>query len=102
MSSSVSASTDTNSNLAAARPFLKWAGGKSRLIEQYKPFLPTEYKRYHEPFLGGAALFFYLAPQLQAAGKQAFLSDLNPELVNVYRCVRDLVDELIEQLLEHQ
>ncbi|MEM9944840.1 MAG: DNA adenine methylase [Cyanobacteria bacterium P01_D01_bin.36] len=91
-----------NGTLAAARPFLKWAGGKSRLIEQYKPFLPTEYTRYHEPFLGGGALFFHLAPQLHAQGKQAFLSDVNPELVNVYICVRNQVEALIEQLAEHQ
>lgn len=90
------------SQIVQARPFIKWAGGKSRLIEQYKPFLPTEFERYHEPFLGGGALFFYLAPQLQAQGKQAFLSDLNPELVNVYRCVRDEVEGLIELLAEHQ
>jgi len=93
---------NANSQLAAARPFIKWAGGKSRLIDQYKPFLPTNYARYHEPFLGGGALFFYLAPSLQAQGKAAFLSDLNPELVNVYRCVRDRVEELIEQLAMHQ
>lgn len=88
--------------VVAARPFIKWAGGKSRLIEQYKPFLPTDYTRYHEPFLGGGALFFYLAPQLHAQGKKAFLSDLNPELINVYTCVRDRVEELIVHLAKHQ
>lgn len=86
----------------AARPFIKWAGGKSRLIEQYKPFLPTTFDRYHEPFLGGAALFFHLAPQLHAQGKKAYLSDLNPELVNVYQCVRDRVEALIKTLANHQ
>ena len=90
------------SQIVQARPFIKWAGGKSRLLEQYKPFLPTDFERYHEPFLGGGALFFYLASQLQAQGKQAFLSDLNPELVNVYRCVRDKVESLIELLELHQ
>jgi len=94
-------SADPNSAIAAARPFIKWAGGKSRLIEQYKPFLPTDYTRYHEPFLGGGALFFHLAPQLHQQGKKAFLSDLNPELVNVYTCVRDQVEALIEQLAKH-
>jgi DNA adenine methylase len=88
--------------MALARPFIKWAGGKAKLIEQFKPFLPTDFDCYHEPFLGGGALFFYLAPQLQAQGKRAYLSDLNPELVNVYRCVRDRVEDLIEQLAEHQ
>lgn len=87
---------------ATARPFIKWAGGKSRLIEQYKPFLPTDFDVYYEPFLGGGALFFYLAPQLLAQGKKAYLSDLNPELVNVYQCVRDRVEDLITQLSVHQ
>ena len=87
--------------IVQARPFIKWAGGKSRLLEQYTAFLPTDFERYHEPFLGGGALFFYLAPQLQAQGKRAYLSDLNPELVNVYQCVRDEVEVLIEQLNLH-
>lgn len=85
-----------------ARPFIKWAGGKARLIEQYKPFLPKDFDCYHEPFLGGGALFFHLAPQLQAQGKKAYLSDLNPELVNVYQCVQGQVEALIAQLAEHQ
>ncbi len=88
--------------MADARPFIKWAGGKGRLIEQYKPFLPVDYDCYHEPFLGGGALFFHLAPQLAAQGRKAFLSDLNPELVNVYRCVKEQVEPLIEQLAQHQ
>ncbi|MEL6249025.1 MAG: DNA adenine methylase [Cyanobacteria bacterium J06627_15] len=84
------------------RPFLKWAGGKARLIEQYQPHLPIDFQTYHEPFLGGGALFFYLAPALAQAGKRAYLSDLNPELVNVYRCVRNHVDALIEALTVHR
>ena len=87
--------------IAAARPFLKWAGGKSRLLEQYQPFLPSVYDRYHEPFLGGGALFFHLAPQLHQQGKKAFLSDLKRELVNVYQCVRDRVTLLREDLAQH-
>lgn len=97
-----SASTDSfigDSQLA--KPFLKWAGGKARLIDQYKPFLPQQFDSYHEPFLGGGALFFYLAPRLKAEGKKAFLSDLNPELVNVYVCVRDRVHTLIQSLQAH-
>ncbi|MCY7276641.1 MAG: DNA adenine methylase, partial [Phormidesmis sp. CAN_BIN44] len=77
------------------RPFLKWAGGKNKLIQQYLPYFPEGYRRYHEPFLGGGAIFFHLQPP------QSFLADINIELVNVYRCVREQVEELIVLLEEH-
>jgi len=78
------------------RPFLKWAGGKGKLIQQYIPYLPKKFKTYYEPFLGGAAVFFYLNPS------SAALTDINAELVNAYRCVRDNVEELILNLEAHQ
>jgi DNA adenine methylase len=81
---------------AYPRPFLKWAGGKSRLIQQYIPYFPKNYKNYYEPFLGGGAVFFYLQPL------QATLTDINCELITTYRCVRDNVEELICLLKEHQ
>ena len=77
------------------RPFLKWAGGKGRVLPQYIPYFP-EYTTYHEPFLGGGAIFFYLLPST------AVLADINDELVNVYQCIRDHVDDLIEHLAIHQ
>ncbi|MEH2318311.1 DNA adenine methylase [Nostoc sp.] len=78
------------------RPFLKWAGGKSRLIQQYIPYFPKSYKNYYEPFLGGGAVFFYLQPSA------AILTDINGELINTYCCVRYHVDELISLLKEHK
>jgi len=78
------------------RPFLKWAGGKNRLIPQYQPYFPKSFNTYYEPFLGGGAVFFHLQPQ------DAVLTDINPELINAYCCVRDKVEELIERLQEHQ
>jgi len=78
------------------RPFLKWAGGKSRLIQQYIPYFPQSYKNYYEPFLGGGAVFFYLQPSA------AILTDINAELINTYCCVRDHVEELIYILKEHK
>ncbi len=78
------------------RPFLKWAGGKSRLISQYLPYFPKQYKTYYEPFLGGGAIFFHLHPQF------ARLTDINAELITTYRCVRDDVEELIGLLQVHQ
>ncbi|MEH2120182.1 DNA adenine methylase [Nostoc sp.] len=78
------------------RPFLKWAGGKSRLIQQYIPYFPKNYKNYYEPFLGGGAVFFYLQPSA------AILTDINADLINTYCCVRDDVEELISLLKEHK
>ena len=78
------------------RPFLKWAGGKSRLISQYHRYFPKDFNTYYEPFLGGGAVFFHFQHH------PAVLSDINPELINVYRCVRDRVDDLIALLAEHQ
>jgi len=80
------------------RPFLKWAGGKGRLIEQYQSHFPSTFRRYHEPFLGGGAIFFHLSDRC----RQAILADLNAELVNVYRCVRDEVEAVIQVLSQHQ
>ena len=84
-----------------ARPFLKWAGGKTKLLPQYQPCLPQGWSRYHEPFLGGGALFF----RLQSGEKPpavARLTDVNPELINVYRCVRDRLGPVIALLELHQ
>ncbi|MEH2284904.1 MAG: DNA adenine methylase [Nostoc sp.] len=78
------------------RPFLKWAGGKNRLIQQYIPYFPKSYKNYYEPFLGGGAVFFYLQPSA------ATLTDINAELINTYCCVRDHVEDLISLLKEHK
>lgn len=88
------------------RPFLKWAGGKSQLISQYIPYFPQKFTTYYEPFLGGGAVFFYLSEiaknDVYANKFQAVLTDVNLELVNVYCCVRDCVEELIELLAQHQ
>jgi DNA adenine methylase len=61
-----------------------------------QPLLPESWGTYHEPFLGGGALFFALQPA------QSVLSDVNPALVNVYRMVRDRPDDLIALLAVHQ
>jgi len=79
-------------------PFLKWAGGKRQLLDQYQPFFPAKIHRYYEPFLGGGAVFFHLRDRCQ----QAVISDLNPELINVYCCVRDDVEAVIAILQRHQ
>ncbi len=70
-----------------AKPFLKWAGGKSRLLAQMAPHLPRRFNRYHQPFHGSGVLFFWLGEN--GFDRQAFLSDGNRELINCYVCVRD-------------
>lgn len=82
------------------RPFLKWAGGKSQLIQQYISYFPKNFQTYHEPFLGGGAVFFYL--YRYQSNIQAFLTDINPEVINAYCCVKNNVEQLILLLEEHQ
>ena len=79
-----------------AKPFLKWAGGKTALLSNLLQAAPNEINTYYEPFLGGGALFF----ALQAAGRfrHAVLSDSNLQLINAYTQVRDNVDALIRGL----
>ncbi len=90
----------TENNLAAG-PFLKWAGGKSSMIEQYREFFPDErINTYFEPFLGSGAVFFYLRGIDFA--RQYCLSDINDELINAYRILRDRPDELLALLAYHQ
>ncbi len=87
--------------LRRAAPFLKWAGGKSQLLEQYAPLLPAgPVATYFEPFVGSGALFFALRGRDFA--RRYVLSDVNPELVNVYRAVRDELPALIALLEAHR
>ncbi|PSN19759.1 DNA methyltransferase [filamentous cyanobacterium CCP5] len=80
------------------RPFLKWAGGKGRLLEQYQPHFPAQIGTYFEPFIGGGAVFFALRHRCQSA----VLADINPELVNVYHMVQTQVEPLIARLRQHR
>lgn len=75
-----------------AEPILKWAGGKRQLLDELYARFPASYGRYHEPFLGGGALFFDLEPA------DATVNDANPRLVNFYERVRDEPEALIERL----
>lgn len=77
-------------------PFLKWVGGKTRLLGQLDELFPAEFEHYHEPFVGGGAVFFHLAPPT------ATLSDINGRLIETYRAVRDDVDGLIDRLEHHR
>jgi DNA adenine methylase len=73
-------------------PLVKWAGGKRRLLGDILPLVPTMFHRYFEPFVGGGALFFSLQPS------KATLSDVNPDLMQMYSQVRDDVDSVVRSL----
>ncbi|MDA0998915.1 MAG: DNA adenine methylase [bacterium] len=85
-------------NSAAARPFLKWAGGKGRLLSQYAPLFPAQIGNYHEPFLGSGAVFFSLRPGIRG---NIHLSDRIEELISAYQTVRDDVEAVIRALKRH-
>ena len=77
-------------------PFLKWAGGKRQLLSQIDLYIPKSFNKYIEPFVGGGALFFYLLP------KNAILNDINQDLINAYRVIKEKVSELITSLKKHK
>lgn len=84
-----------------ARPFLKWAGGKGKLLTQYERYYPQDLekgkiKRYVEPFLGGGAVFFSL--QRKYDFDEIVLNDIDADLILTYKVVQNKVDELIRYL----
>lgn len=79
-----------------ASPIVKWVGGKTKLLPELRARLPKTYKRYFEPFVGGAALFFALEPQ------DAVLGDMNDALIDTYRAVQQAVENVIEELAVHR
>lgn len=78
-----------------AKPIIKWAGGKARLLPTLLPMMPEDTSDYVEPFAGGLAVLFAIAPQT------AHINDNNPELVNLYEVVRDAPAALVEALGRH-
>ncbi|MCD8026040.1 MAG: DNA adenine methylase, partial [Clostridiales bacterium] len=82
-----------------AKPFLKWAGGKGQLlseIEKYYPFEEGKVTKYAEPFVGGGAVLFDVLSKYDL--NEVYISDINAELINTYRIIRDDIDELITLL----
>lgn len=76
------------------KPFVKWAGGKQRIIEKLKLFLPEEnsYTQYIEPFVGGGSMFYNIKQ------KNSILNDYNEELINTYDQIKNNVENLISEL----
>ena len=76
---------------APIRPFIRWAGGKSRLLPRILAHVPESIRNYHEPFLGGGAVFLACAARVSG---RSFLSDLNENLVSAWVAMRDHPSEL--------
>lgn len=74
-------------------PFVKWAGGKRQLLPYIKNKMPQNYKNYFEPFIGGGAVLFSIMPE------NAIINDINRALINTYKYVRDMPQELIEKII---
>ncbi len=90
--------------MVKAKPFIKWVGGKSQLIEQLDARLPAGFGNwkdatYIEPFVGGGAMLFYML-QRYSNIRHAVINDINPDLVTCYKTVRDNPKQLIESLKE--
>lgn len=90
-----------------AQPFIKWAGGKGQLLPTFQKFYPQslingKIRRYVEPFVGGGAVLFDVLQNLPV--KEAVIIDINIDLINTYKAVRDRVDSLIVLLedIEHK
>ncbi len=80
----------------SVKPFLKWAGGKRQLLSKIGQYVPQNFNIYYEPFVGAGAVLFDLRP------RRAVINDINTELINAYRVIKDRVDELISVLSLHK
>lgn len=92
--------------MTKAKPFIKWVGGKSQLIEQLEALLPADFDKredatYIEPFVGGGAMLFHML-QAHRNIKRAVINDINPDLITCYKTVRDQPNELIRSLASMQ
>jgi len=84
-----------------AKPVVKWAGGKTKILNQLSKYFPREYNNYHEPFMGGGAVFFYLFEEIRIKNAKAYLSDSVEEIINLYKVIRDDVERLITISRKH-
>lgn len=82
------------------KPFLRWAGGKNWFTKYINQFLPLSFNDYHEPFLGGGSIFFYLKSN-GLIKNNAYLSDSNEDLINCYEVLKNNPEELFNLLKDH-
>ena len=83
-------------NHTTPQPFVKWAGGKRQILEEIKQYIPEEISTYYEPFVGGGAVLFDLMPD------KAVINDANRHIINVYKVVKNNIEELIKKKKKHK
>ena len=79
-----------------AKPFVKWVGGKSQLLEEIRKKYPQKIEKYCEPFVGGGAVLFDILQKFQP--KEVLINDINKELINTYLQVKNHCEGMIKQL----
>ncbi len=91
-------------DIIQVKPFIKWAGGKSALLDDIRKFYPNELgksiNKYCEPFVGGGAVLFDVLSNYNL--DEIYISDVNKELINVYETIKCNVEELIKVLDKFQ
>ena len=85
-----------------ARPFIKWVGGKRRVIPEIIRSMPERFEAYYEPFIGGGALFFHLRSLNILQDNLTTIADLNLRLIRTYLAIRDDVGAVIDRLEHHR
>ena len=71
------------------KPLFMWAGGKSKLIKHYEPYLPQTFECYHEPFFGGGAMFIWAYEKNPNA--KFYINDVNPHIVQIYKAIYEIM-----------
>ena len=93
-------------NITLARPFIKWVGGKTQLLDEVRKSLPRDFASrqhltYVEPFVGGGAVMFWILQEYPNI-ERAVINDINQELICTYRVIKENVEELITELIHIQ
>jgi DNA adenine methylase len=83
-------------DVPVAAPVVKWVGGKTKLLPELLARMPERWNRYYEPFAGGAALFFRVAPE------RGVLADFNQDLIGLYRAITADVAAVVRGLARHR
>lgn len=86
--------------MISAKPFIKWVGGKTQLLEEIRRYYPEQIEKYCEPFVGGGAVLFDVLSHLHP--KEVLINDINGELINTYRQIKTNCGDLIDILASLQ